>query len=966
MKKRGCRILLLGVFFGLLSGLMPGSLMPAKAQFFTWGQDPASLRWKQIQTPNFQLIFPDNYMDQAAYIADVLEYAYELGSNSLGHRPRKVSVIIHSQTVIPNGFVSWAPARLEMFTNPPATNDGSDWLEGLAVHEFRHVVQIDKLNQGITRLLTLLLGEQATGIMVGLFYPLWWMEGDAVVAETALTPGGRGRIPAFEQGLRAQVLEKGLYSFDKALLGSFRDHVPNYYELGYQMVAGSRVHHGADLWDKVMEYIARRPYTITPLNIALRRETGLNQSGLYRETFRALEDHWTRQLEAHDYTGHEVISPDKKLFTSYRELSFVGDSTFIALRTGLGDIPRVVVMDLLGNERKLFTPGFFQAPFFSSNGSMVVWAELRPDPRWEHRNWSEVHVFDMASGKKRKLTNKTRYFAPAVSPDGSKVAVTEVSDQNHYAIVIIDALSGMPLERFSTPGNDFLMMPAWHADGRHVFAIALDEEGKRIVMTGGDADGFITLFHAGHTEISRPAYLSPGKLLFNAAFSGLDNVYALDLQTREVEMWVSSPFGALDAAVSPDGLHMIWSAYSSMGYRVARSDSGSIDGVPLEQVEDHSVRWYEALTEQEAGVVKRSRVPRHEYLALPYYKFPKLFNFHSWGPFSVDVDNLGVTPGFSLMSQNMLSTSVASLGYEYDLNEELGKYYLQYRYYGFYPVLDLRAETGLRRSYFQRGDSDPEPFLWREKTLRFGASMPLGFRKGPYFFGLNPSVRTSRIQAVSAADTPSFFNANRMQTMEYRLTAYWQRRTVPRDLRSPWGQSVDLQYRHTPFTGDMGWIFAGRLNALFPGLARHHSLRLAASYQKRQAGARLTNTINYSFPGLISYPRGITGERDDQAMVLMADYALPLIHPDLNIPGIFYLKRLSATLFYDHAFLSNTLVDENQEPVSVERELSTYGVELMGNMHPLRFFAPMNIGTRISYRPDTGKYRFELLTSISL
>jgi hypothetical protein len=966
MKKRGVDIVLLGLLSGLLSGLIPGFSPPANAQFFSWGQDPASLRWKQIHTTNFQLIFPENYTEQAAYLADVLEYTYELGSNTLGHRPRKVSVIIHNQTVIPNGFVSWAPARLEMFTNPPPNNDASDWLEGLAVHEFRHVVQIDKLNQGITRLLTLLLGEQATGVMVGLFYPLWLLEGDAVVAETALTHGGRGRVPAFEQGLRAQVLEKGIYSFDKALLGSFRDHVPNYYEMGYQLVAGSRVHHGADLWDKVMEYIARRPYMITPLNIALRRETGLNQGQLYLETFKALEDHWTRQLEAHDYTAHVVISPDNKLFTSYRELSFVDDSTFIALRTGLGDIPRVVMMDLTGKEQKLFTPGFFQVPFFSSNGRVVVWAEIRPDPRWEHRNWSEVHVFDMASGNKRKLTSKTRYFAPAISPDGSKVAVTEVTDQNHYAIVVIDAASGLPLDRFVTPGNDFLMMPSWHADGRHVFAIAVDEEGKRIVMTGGEPGGFRTLFHAGHTEISRPVYHAPGKVLFNAAFSGVDNVYALDLETQEVEMWVSSPFGALDAAVSTDGRHMLWSAYSSMGYRVAMADPDAITGVPVRQVEDHSVRWHEELAEQESGIIARSRVPRHDYLALPYYKVANLFNFHSWGPFSLDVGNVTAMPGFSLMSQNKLSTSVASLGYEYDINEELGKFFLQYAYYGWYPMLDLRAETGLRRSHFQRGESDPEPFLWREKTLRFGASLPLSFRKGPYFYGLNPSVRTSRIQAVSATDTPSFFNDNHMQTMEYRLTAYWQQRTVPRDLRSRWGQSVDMQYRHTPFAGDMGWIFAGRLNALFPGMARHHSLRLAASYQKRQPGARLTNTINYSFPGLISYPRGITGERDDQAVVLMADYALPLMHPDLNIPGIFYLKRLSATLFYDHAFLSNTLTNENQEPVSEKRELVTYGVELMGNLHPLRFFAPMNIGVRLSYRPDTDDYRLELLTSISL
>jgi hypothetical protein len=946
--------------------LLGGSL-PSSAQFFIWGQDPASTRWKQIRTENFQLIFPDDYSEQAAYLADVLEYAYGLGSESLGHRPRKVSVIIHNQTVVPNGFVSWAPARLEMFTNPPADNDTSDWLEGLAVHEFRHVVQIDKLNQGIARLLSILLGEQATGIMVGLFYPLWFLEGDAVVAETALTLGGRGRLPAFEQGLRAQVLEQGIYSFDKALLGSFQDHVPNYYELGYQLVAGSRVIHGADLWDKVTENIVRRPHTISPLSNGLKRYTGMTQKQLYHETFNTLKGLWTVQLDAHLYTDRDIISSRHRLFTSYRALYLVDDSTFIALKAGFSDIPRVVLMTTSGDEKVLFTPGFYQTPFFSSNGRFVVWAELRPDPRWAHRSWSEIHVFDMETGQKRRLTSKTRYFAPAVSPDGSQIAVAEVSSRNDYAIVVIDASSGKPIRHLATPENDFLMTPAWHADSRQIIAVALDESGKRIVHADPETGLFSTLFHAGHTEISRPAYLSADHILFNAAFSGIDNIYKLDIQSGTVGKLVSSRFGALDAVASPDGRQMLWSEYTSMGYKVAFANLSLSESVPLDRVENHSVNWAGRLAEQESGVVKRSLVPRKEYLVLPYYKIPNLFNFHSWGPFSVDVDNLEVNPGFSLMSQNMLSTSLASLGYEFDLNEELGKFFLQYTYYGLYPVLDLRTETGLQRSYFQRGQSEPEPFLWREKNFRFGASLPLGFRRGPVFYGITPTIRTSRIQAVRSDDTPSFFNPNRMQTMEYRLTAFWQRRTVLRDIRPTWGQSADLQFRHTPFGGtDMGWVFAARLNAFFPGLSKHHSLRFSASYQKRQAGERLSNTINYSFPGLVSYPRGITGERDDEAVVLMADYALPLIHPDWNIHGIFYLKRLSANLFYDHAFLSNTVQQNGQDPLQTSRELSSYGVELMGNVHLFRLFAPINLGVRASYRPDTEKVRFELLTSINL
>ena len=30
----------------------------AQSQYFSWGTEPASIRWKQIQTDNFQVITP--------------------------------------------------------------------------------------------------------------------------------------------------------------------------------------------------------------------------------------------------------------------------------------------------------------------------------------------------------------------------------------------------------------------------------------------------------------------------------------------------------------------------------------------------------------------------------------------------------------------------------------------------------------------------------------------------------------------------------------------------------------------------------------------------------------------------------------------------------------------------------------------------------------------------------------------
>ncbi|MDX9910077.1 MAG: hypothetical protein RBS23_11510, partial [Mariniphaga sp.] len=76
------------------------------AQYFQTGQDPASIRWRQIDTQNFKLIYPDYYEIKAQKIAGYLETVYPFGGYSLQHNPRKFPVVLHTQTIESNGLVA--------------------------------------------------------------------------------------------------------------------------------------------------------------------------------------------------------------------------------------------------------------------------------------------------------------------------------------------------------------------------------------------------------------------------------------------------------------------------------------------------------------------------------------------------------------------------------------------------------------------------------------------------------------------------------------------------------------------------------------------------------------------------------------------------------------------------------------------------------------------------------------------
>jgi len=229
--------------FVLLHSLISLSI----AQYYSTGQDPASLRWKQIKTKQFRIIYPESFENRSQYLANIMEMVCREETRTLPAKVPRMPVIIHSQSSQSNGLTVWAPRRIEFYPCPPQDSYPEEWLEQLAIHEYRHAVQVSKMNQEYTRVLSFIFGEQALGAVLGLYIPPWFLEGDAVCTETALSNSGRGRTCNFESILRAQLLEKGPYSYDKAVLGSYRTFTPDAYELGYPMVAMARKEYGTGI-----------------------------------------------------------------------------------------------------------------------------------------------------------------------------------------------------------------------------------------------------------------------------------------------------------------------------------------------------------------------------------------------------------------------------------------------------------------------------------------------------------------------------------------------------------------------------------------------------------------------------------------------------------------------------------------------------------------------------------------------
>ncbi len=948
----------------------------SQAQYFNTGQDPASLHWRQIRTEGFQLIYPEEFERKGQYLANILGIVQRNETKTLSAKVPRIPIVIHSLSSESNGITVWAPKRIEFYSCPPQNIYTEEWLEQLAIHEYRHTVQLSKMNRGFTRVLSYIFGEQATGGVLGLYIPSWFLEGDAVCTETALSKSGRGRTYAFENILRAQLLEKGIWSYDKAVLGSYRTFIPDQYQLGYPLVAEARKIYGPALWNTALDRTAKLPFMIVPFSSGIHKVTGLPKVRFYIKMLSDLTNEWKNQEKAIVYTGLiPVTKEESKNHPVYLHPVFLNDSVIIAEKESMNDPDRIVQIDRkTGNEKIIITLGSAQDESISARRNYIVWSEIQPDARWQNRDYSVIRIHDLQTNRTRNLTSKSRYFAPSLSPDATQVAVIRLDPQNLCSIDILEIPTGKMIKRFNLEENVLALTPRWSDDGKNLVFILLNEKGKSIAGLNILTGKISYYLPFGFTDISGPVFYHHGNLLYTADYSGIGNIYAVDTTTKKIYQVTSSRFYSIDPDFTSNHMEMIYSDYSSDGLRVVQTKIDTTQWIPLERITDTSVKLYEPLVQQEQANVQDSIRDRRIYKMLqsdtfdfvkdsvrgkffvskPYNRFFHLFNPHSWEPATFDAGNLMLKPGISVLSQNVLGSMIANAGWEYNTNEATGKIFANLSYRGLYPVFDLGFDIGNRAAYYLAGKDETIRFTWQEMNFKLHASIPWNFSRGKWYRFLTPSIGTSMIGITHHPSTPSHLTKGLITTVDYQLSATQYLRSSLKDMYPRLGQTLEIDFRNTPFAGNqMGDIFAAQTNLYFPGLFKHHGIWAYAAYQSYH---RRDNTF-YTFASIINFPRGYTGFMNEQVVSVKLNYKLPLFYPDLSLGSVAYFKRFKLNLFFDWA--------QGWTGQQVNLYQSA-GVELTTDLHLLRFLYPFDLGVRTVFFPWDSSWGWQFLYAINL
>jgi hypothetical protein len=700
-----------------------------------------------------------------------------------------------------------------------------------------------------------------------------------------------------------------------------------------------------------------------------------------------LQAEWKAQQDSITATSFEDIHERKtNSYTDYRYPHELAENSVVTLKSGIGDIEQLVVIEQ-GKEKRISTPGVMnQTGMLSVAANRVVWNEYRYDPRWRMKTYSVIVGYDSKEKKRKFVSRNSRYASAALSPDGTKVATVETGIDYQTRLVVIDYETGSVLREFENPENDFISMPRWK-DGNEIVTLSTNRSGKTLsqfdFITGERKS--IAFFADENIGYPVPHHQY---ILFNSPRSGIDNIYAIDTETKLVYQITSSRYGAYNPSISLDGKFIYYNEQGRDGLIIVKVPFNPSSWMPeSDKTPQYTATFFQALVEQEGRPLLLDSVPTQNYSVKKYSQLKHIINPYSWGAY---VDNSLTSVNIGITSRDVLSTTAISAGYLFDINERTGLWNAGISYQGFYPIIDVNFSTGSRR--VDEGDikykkvvgtdttvvTENLTFDWQEKTVEAGLRIPLittsskflgNFTVSNYVGYTRVSEFTNSIDGggrILPGNFPQFYfrdyvDDGNLIFNHFSMSAFRLLKRSRRDINSKWGQAAFLDLYNTSYQGDYsGSLFAFQGRLYFPGLMKHHSFWGYWAYQKSEiADVKLSTgegTDNYTFRNQIPLPRGQSVGRFEDFYSMSANYTLPVWYPDVNVGPLLNVQRVRANAFFDYGFGSSFV---NQQARS-QSYLST-GVELKFDINIFRLLPQLDIGVRYTYGIDPSVSKFEFL-----
>ena len=973
----------------------------ASAQFFVTGDDPGRLKWNFIDTESYRVIYPQGSDSLARVYARKLEKYKVPVSRTSGYMTGEgdgkiMPVMIHAYNDA-NGSVAWAPKRMDLFTIPTVYNpEPLPWSTMLSVHESRHVTQ---MQFGLTERQKpgkWFLG-QGWNIITFLLYPgSANTEGDAVVAETALTPSGRGRTADFLNYYWVAFDNNDFRGWFKWRYVSQIRYSPTYYALGYMTIGGIRyLYDRPYLMSEGLHMVAAHPGKIGCLYDINKQVTGKNWEGMWQEVSRSMYDLWKKDADRRaPYTPSEMVLPESKRYTDYTDLLSVGSDIY-SIKKGHVHTPSLVRIDKDGKEHFICSyPHTASAPRWDAASDRIYWSETKNDARWTLETHSDIRYIQGGKGFRKTFRNKEMLFNPV--PDGEEILSIQYLTDGHSALNILESHKGKVIS--TIPAPDSLQLVEVAKIGKDIFVTAVSENGFGIYKV---EDGSWSQILDPLPVKIKDFQAYRDELIFTCDRTGVNELYHFNPVTGELRQKTSTRYGSSDFEYSQDGRYLYFSSQTMMGKHPFRT---SVESLMNRKVQFDSLYKYpiaERMKEQEMMAAKKQGYDaavtvKEEDVQISqpkrYRKVPHMFNLHTWFPAYISVDNvmnnLSFDPLWQVLSlgvsgvfQNNLATAVGEAGYSahkdpYNKAKWRHSGHMKFTYSGLYPIFQFSFDIndrGARQFCNYTDTATGDIFMVDSRELKTPyvsgkATMyvPFNFSSGGWSKGVVPKVSYTISNDIFDSGSVLLERGNKedenlssinnnfighiegkkyiSQKMSGSVRAYAMRYIANSQVYPRWGigaeAGVSSGLENYKVFSPMGYVYG---YGYVPGFIRTQGIKLSAMWQ-----TKLRDSSPFSQPVVDVLPRGLSDNTtlashlalyNPNLIRLTADYAIPVFIGDITIGGNWLaIKRLVVYPHFDYTFIGK------------KTGLWSAGLDLTADLHAIITLEwPCSVGLSFSW-----------------
>lgn len=991
-----------------MAALFAAITVSANAQV-SLGGERGTIKWSQMETPDYRVIYPSGMDSVAFHYGSLLQqYRTEVG-RSAGYLPNQFMhspypVIMHPFTADANGAVILSPHRMELFPMPDAYGYVSPmpWALNLAIHENRHVAQDQFAFDGIWGGINDIFGEGLSIYVMSLYSSMAMLEGDAVVAETALTRSGRGRTADFLSYYRMAFDQGDMRNWYQWRYGSLNRYSPNHYALGYMTVAGARATYNAPYF--MASYLRRisKPWGVNAVVSTTKQYSGKKFSQSWNEITSTFQEEWQRDDSLRGpFQNLEVLTNAKRGFTAYRGAVAVSNNRrILALRTSLNSDTQLVEIGP-GGVKSIRPFSASSRLAYSEHLRSIYWSEEVPDPRWEFETKSPIMMMELSTRKVKVFASDGRYVNPTVSPDGNSVVAVEYPIEGGSRIVVFDARTKRKVLSIAAPaGMQATEAVIW--DGMLVFA-GIDDNGAGLYIS--DPEGHIRELMAPEFAKITDLITRPDAVYFTSDRNGTNEIYSFDPAARQLVRRTNTKYGVSEPFFL--GQELYFSALQPGGRLIAKADAEI--AVTVDPADIHTYEIADILSRQEDSVRVQTAnyypVTQPKFSTGSYNRLANMFKFYYWVPLYVNTDRFSATYsdyewedwglGATGFFQNLTGTASGSLGLSVHnspaADQVTAGLHARMQYRGLYPVFDFAFDIGDRPSailqYYHDVDRDStflhsfwdeDPRINRVHTYMGGqvkVSVPLKFFRGGWNTEVKPwvAVRSSsdlyyfparRVYYTEKTDTYTETGDN--MTPGVASSLYWeagvnfvhQLEKAPSQVIPRWGTGVDMHYNANLMTR----LFYAREYWYMPGIMRGQGLKLSAEYQYSPMSPVTANSFWPTGAEDLA-PRGF--DKTDLALAmnrycpeqvkLSADYVIPAFSIDTHLTPYIYIRNFEFTPFADFTWVR--FMDSGGSSLPGD-DLNFYsvGMDIAARFEKLFFINnSIRLGARFALNGGSGK-----------